>query len=33
MEGTLNKFDKFTTFKKKFRAEVSFVNYFIPIFY
>ena len=33
MEGTFNKFDKFSTFKKKFRAEVNFANYFIPIFY
>ena len=33
MEGTFNKFDKFSLFKKKFRAEVNFANYFIPIFY
>ena len=33
MEGTFNKFDIFNTFKKKFRAEVNFANYFIPIFY
>ena len=33
MEGTFNKFDKFSLFKTKFRAEVNFANYFIPIFY
>ena len=27
MEGTFNKFDKFSTFKEKFRAEVNVSNY------
>ena len=30
MEGTFN---KLTKFKKRFRAEGNFVNYFTPIFY
>ena len=31
-EGFFNTSDKFSTFKKKFRTEMNFTSYFIPIF-